>query len=671
MKIPSLHPSETQRIESLKSLNILDSLPENDFDQITKLASYICGTPIALISLVDNNRQWFKSKIGLEASETSRDVAFCGHAILQEDVFVVEDASKDERFFDNPLVHGNPHVKFYAGAPLLSPDGYPIGTLCVIDTHAKKMKPEQISALQSLSNQITRLLELRTQVYQLKESEVKLIFKKTASENISEGLVSQDIDGSIVDFNPAALEILGLSAAQLNGKTSFDPDWRAVKEDGSPFPGEAHPSIMALKTGQKQNNVIMGVYANSKKARWININAVPLFLNQSSTATHAVTSFADITEQFENKKKIQEKQNELTFILNSIPHLIGYWSADLINRSANNSYLEYFGINPQQILGQHFKDVLGEGFFKRNTEKLNQVLSGQAVTFETMLPHTKDQSRHMLAHLIPQFKNEKVDGFLSVLMNISEIKKMEIEKEVLQAQVAESARLSALGEMAGGVAHEINNPLAIIKGKAAVLKRKIELNISDKEPILKDALSIENTVDRISKIIQGLRNYSRNAENDAFEMTNVQSIIDDTLILCREKFKMALVEIKMKNMIDIQFQCRSAQISQIFMNLLSNSYDAILNLNEKWIEIEMRDDKDFIFLRFKDSGAGIDADVSKKIMNPFFTTKEVGKGTGLGLSISVGIAESHGGSLKYLPSEKNTTFELILKKNHHLKSKTA
>ena len=164
MKIAPKHPNEIQRLKSLETLNILDTLPESDFDQITQLASEICGTPVALISLVDHDRQWFKSKIGLNAEQTHRDLAVCAHAILQPDVFVVEDFSKDERFADNPLSTGEPNIQFYAGAPLLSPDGQPIGSVCVIDTKARTISPSQILALKSLSNQITRLLDLRTKI---------------------------------------------------------------------------------------------------------------------------------------------------------------------------------------------------------------------------------------------------------------------------------------------------------------------------------------------------------------------------------------------------------------------------------------------------------------------------------------------------------------------------
>ena len=157
----TLLPDEPQRLESLRQYAVLDTPAEAAFDDLTELAAHICEAPIALISLIDENRQWFKSKVGLDASETSRDVAFCAHAIHQPDLFIVPDATLDERFADNPLVTGEPRIRFYAGAPLLTPDGHALGTLCVIDYQPRELRPDQQRALRVLSRNVIGQLELR------------------------------------------------------------------------------------------------------------------------------------------------------------------------------------------------------------------------------------------------------------------------------------------------------------------------------------------------------------------------------------------------------------------------------------------------------------------------------------------------------------------------------
>jgi GAF domain-containing protein len=160
---------EQQRLETLRGYEILDTEPEAAFDDLTLLASFVCQTPVALISLIDADRQWFKSKVGVSISETSRDIAFCASAILQPDIFIVPDASQDQRFAKNPLVVAEPKIRFYAGATLMT-DGQALGTLCVVDRVPRELSPEQLEVLRALSRQVLAQLELRRNLKRLEQS---------------------------------------------------------------------------------------------------------------------------------------------------------------------------------------------------------------------------------------------------------------------------------------------------------------------------------------------------------------------------------------------------------------------------------------------------------------------------------------------------------------------
>jgi anti-sigma regulatory factor (Ser/Thr protein kinase) len=162
--------AETERLAALRRYRILDTEPEQRFDDLALLASHICGTPMALITLVDEHRQWFKANVGVSAAETSRAISFCTHAIQQRDLFVVCDATIDERFRDNPQVTGDSHIRFYAGAPLVTPDGHALGTLCVVDRTPRTLSREQVQALDALRRQVESQLELRLNLYELAQA---------------------------------------------------------------------------------------------------------------------------------------------------------------------------------------------------------------------------------------------------------------------------------------------------------------------------------------------------------------------------------------------------------------------------------------------------------------------------------------------------------------------
>ncbi|MBD0373832.1 MAG: sigma 54-interacting transcriptional regulator, partial [Pyrinomonadaceae bacterium] len=228
----SLTENESVRLQALRQFNVLDTLPEQAFDDLTYLASFICGAPISLVTLIDEDRQWFKSRVGLDVAETPRDQAFCAHAIHQPDIFIVKDALKDERFADNPLVTSEPHIRFYAGAPLVTSDGHALGTLCVIDRVPRDLTPDQAHALEALSRQVMAQLEIRRTAQSLESAnaslELEIAERERAEQKLREqaellelahdAIIVRDINSVITFWNQGAEQTYGYARSEAIGQ---------------------------------------------------------------------------------------------------------------------------------------------------------------------------------------------------------------------------------------------------------------------------------------------------------------------------------------------------------------------------------------------------------------------------------------------------------------------
>lgn len=229
-----------------------------------------------------------------------------------------------------------------------------------------------------------------------------------------------------------------------------------------------------------------------------------------------------------------------------------------------------------------------------------------------------------------------------------------------QAKLENSSRLATLGEMAGSIAHEINNPLAIISGRALLLSRLAEHADIKPEVIRSNSEKIMETVERMAKIVSGLRNFSRNGERDPFRPVDLREIFSATRDLCSERFRNQQIDFRVESAPAISLVCREVQIVQVLLNLLNNAFDAVQPNSDRWISLAARILPDAVEFVVGDSGHGIPPPIAEKMMAPFFTTKPVGRGTGLGLSISSVIAEEHAGSLRYDDARGHTRFVLSI-----------
>ncbi len=250
-------------------------------------------------------------------------------------------------------------------------------------------------------------------------------------------------------------------------------------------------------------------------------------------------------------------------------------------------------------------------------------------------------------------------GLMFVLLIYAFIRVFYSNQKILQHSF-QQAKMSTLGEMAANIAHEINNPLAIISGKTQIIINQINSGNFDLIKLNSDLNKIVQTIGRIDRIVKGIKLISRSSESDVYEFVTIERVVQETLELCNERIYFHQIELRLKNSLKISIECRPTQIVQVLLNLVGNSIDAVGTKPIKWIEIEAVQQGESVVISVADSGAGIPESIQSRLAQPFFTTKDIGKGTGLGLSISKGIVENHGGTFKYDQTSLNTRFLMVL-----------
>ncbi|NNE77328.1 MAG: GAF domain-containing sensor histidine kinase [Pricia sp.] len=349
MKSPENHVREEERLALLESYAILDTLPESDYDNLTKLAAEICDTPISVVTLLDSKRQWFKSHHGLTATETPKEYAFCAHAINSDDnVFMVENARADERFIGNPLVEGDPNVIFYAGVSLKGSDGLPLGTLCVIDHETRSLSSSQIEALHILADQVMNLLELRKSKMQL-EAAVKILernneelerFADVAAHDLRSplnnigvliGFLEQECGSDVTEKGKQIITHIQHSTETLkkfiDGLLEYSRSATVLQENKSTVDVEALRNSMAelfssaTNCSITSNSDLKYMLVNSVAVEQILINLVSNAINYNDKAScKIVLGFVDLGAHYEisvadNGPGIPEKHRKKIFEL--------------------------------------------------------------------------------------------------------------------------------------------------------------------------------------------------------------------------------------------------------------------------------------------------------------------------------------------------------------------
>ncbi len=343
MKTPPIPSNENERIAALKEYQILDTLPEQAYDDITKIASQICGTPIALVSLIDEDRQWFKSHHGLGVSETPKDLAYCAHAINEPNkIMEVSDAFKDERFHDNPLATGDPHVVFYAGAPLTDDEGHTLGTLCVIDHKEKHLNQDQKDALWALSRQVVALLQLRKE--NLKRTQIDKDFN-TLVENLGDGVFELDENGKCIYANNKMLQLLNRNLEEVIDTSIWDMIYSEDVSEMQAFYGRQ------FKKKSEKCRYEYRLQPKDGDPIWVSQNTTMEYEGDKMVKLRSISR--DISETKAMEEQLALKESHYKLVSENSTDLIALHELDGTYKFVSPSSKEILGFTPEELVGRN------------------------------------------------------------------------------------------------------------------------------------------------------------------------------------------------------------------------------------------------------------------------------------------------------------------------------
>jgi PAS domain S-box-containing protein len=500
----------------------------------------------------------------------------------------------------------------------------------------------------------------------IRRSELKL---RAIFELSPIGISLVAIDGTFIDVNQTLCDILGYTQEELY-RLKFQeltlPEDRELSKKG----GED------LVSGRVKNIHLEKRYLHKTgKIVWAYVSATML-RDETGSPQYFISQTSDITEKKLVQNKIKEQKLFLRAVLDALP-------VALICKDAQNDFRislwnkcasDMWGISAEDAIGKNDNDFFpkdqADFFLKKDLETLQ---SKSILDIPEVPIQTKNNGiRYLHTKKVPIFDTHGNGQFiLGISEDITDKKNSETIIEAQRLNLINAGNMTALGEMAGGIAHEINTPLAIITSAAdqvSVLLNESPLQI---EKIKRKVGQINSTAQRVAQIVRGLRIFSRDSTSDPWVNTSLKQAIADTVSLCAKKFQNSEIQIDINIVEDSLIFCVPTQISQVILNLMNNSFDAIEKLADKWVRFDFIKNDSTVKLIFTDSGSGLDLNVQQKLMQPFFTTKEVGKGTGLGLSISKGIIENFKGKLYYEPKCKNTCFVIELPLSKNIERKTA
>ncbi len=639
MIAPIIPVDEDYRVVALRGLRVLDTPPEERFDRLTQLATHVFRVPIALVSLVDSDRQWFKSCVGLDVSQTDRSISFCGHAINQPTTFVVEDAAADIRFADNPLVVGKPFIRFYAGHPLSTPDGFHVGTFCIIDNEPRQFDGNKRMILKEfakLAEAELLELELNKAIQNQREAVERM---RVVGESVRDVIVAIDLDGLIVYANGAARALFGDEPdnAPLIGRPAAQ-----VVSDRSPR------EIAELIERAESGNPIPRLEMLARSPSGVNVPLdVTFALAHLDGRRVYIASGRDLTEQREAQREINRISQQRQLILASSADGIVHIDSDGVIVSANPAAHNLLHFSKDSLVGRHLHDVIHHADSDGHEQSWATSMASLTLTNGKTLSSQRDVYQLTDGSAVtvsftsaPIIEEGMVTGAVIVFADASQ--QVEIER--------------AKDEFVALVSHELRTPLTSLKGSLGLVNGGVFGPLPTEAKMMLD-VAVANT-DRLVRLINDILDLRRiDAGRMSLELRThslIQLVIDSAAVVEGMYAEREIgLEIRLERVDDVVVRCDGDRIVQVLINLLGNaakfSPKGSVVVVTAHVEPDPSTGKAHVRIDVIDNGRGIPEDRLERIFERFEQVKSTdahqGGGTGLGLSIARALVEEHGGGL--------------------------
>jgi diguanylate cyclase len=476
---------EAQRLAVLRSLALLDTPPSEAFDRVTRLVAKIIDVPMAMVSLVDESRQWFMSRFGVDVHETRRDISMCTHVVAERRPLLISDATLDHRFAGSPLVLDSPHIRAYAGIPLFTREGHVVGTLCAMDQRPRHFSQDDINALNDLAQIVedviqTRELAAHTQLVLQFANERERLFRDTF-EMAAAGVVHVALSGRLLRVNQCMCDLLGYTSAELETMSVVDLthpedivrateafrhasggsvdhyhiDKRLQRKDRSYM--WCHMSVAAKRSVYGKPEYIIAVIediaAKHQATDEISASRDALLKEVSEQAQRIHEGSDSLRSHLKNllvsEQAVRHMEQRMRAIANNVPAMIGYWNRNLECEFANEAYRDWFGIEPEKIVGMHMRDLLGNQQFESSEPHTQLALQGQTQRFNSRRMKVDGSESYLDVRYVPDFDEEtEVRGFFVLVTDQTATRSVERALQAANAKLSNDSLIDSLTGLA-------------------------------------------------------------------------------------------------------------------------------------------------------------------------------------------------------------------------------